>query len=73
MHLRVAGCVVPGALEGASQGPRQLHPIALRPQYKWLNFELKRAFESKRDFFVQFLMRFGIFYLCNGCSIKRFL
>ena len=22
--------------------------------------------------FVQFLKRFGIFYLCNGCSIKNF-
>ena len=27
------------------------------------------SFESKRDLFVQFLIHFGIFYLCSGCSV----
>ena len=30
---------------------------------------VQRAFESKRDFFVQFLKCFGFFYLCNGRHI----
>ena len=47
-----------GGAEAATVLPRQ----AVCLLYQALS-RMKRAFESKRDFFVQFLKRFGIFYL----------
>ena len=42
---------------------------------QWLQLFRERSSQSEAfcGRFVQFLKRFGIFYLCNGCSITGFL
>ena len=61
--------MVPAKLEDDTMRPDAISDPELRRR-------LQRAFVSEPEISRQkwnILMRFRIFYLCNGCSIKRFL